>query len=89
MAQSDFRRDVTQDQEFNVHLELGRVFESQKEYTAALAEYQKSLEVCARRGFGAGIKGSGEKQALVHRRIGGRSTGSAGSPSPRTIIASP
>ncbi|SIN99933.1 Tetratricopeptide repeat-containing protein [Singulisphaera sp. GP187] len=71
MAKTDFHRDVTQDQEFNVHLELGRVFESQKEYSAALDEYQKSLEACARRGFGAGIKGSGEKQALAHRRIGG------------------
>ncbi|AGA30116.1 tetratricopeptide repeat protein [Singulisphaera acidiphila] len=71
VAKTDFHRDVTQDQQFNVHLELGRVFESQKEYSAALSEYEKSLEACTRRGFGAGIKGSGEKQALAHRRIGG------------------
>lgn len=68
---SEFHNEVTQDQQYNVHLELGRVYESQKEYTAAVAEYEKSLEACTRRGFGAGLKGSGEKQAMAHRRIGG------------------
>ena len=71
VSQTDFHRDVTQDQQYNVHLELGRVYESQQEYPAALAEYQKSLEACTRRGFGSGVKGSGAKQALVHRRMGG------------------
>ncbi len=58
MTPSEFHREVTQDQQYNVHLELGRVYESQKEYTAAVAEYEKSLEACTRRGFGAGLKGA-------------------------------
>lgn len=71
VARTEFRRDVTPDQQFNVHLELGRVYESQQEFTAALGEYQKALEACERRGFGTGMKGIGTKQALAHRRIGG------------------
>jgi len=71
VVSSEFRREVTPDQQFNVHIELGRVYESQREYNAALGEYQKALEACDRRGFGSGTKDSGSKQGLAHRRMGG------------------
>src|SRR4051794_40433847 len=41
VAKSEFRRDPTQDQQYNVHLEIGQVFETQQQYEAALGEYQK------------------------------------------------
>lgn len=71
VAKSDFHREVTPDQQYNMHMEFGRVLESEKQYDAAMAEYQKALEACARRGLGSGVKGSGAKQALAHRRMGG------------------
>jgi tetratricopeptide (TPR) repeat protein len=70
VAKTDFRRDVTPDQQYNVHLELGHVFDAQQQYEAALAEYQKSLDACAHRGFVGGAKGNAAKQAMVHRRMG-------------------
>jgi|GEM_PF-2253966 len=71
LSQTGFRSEPTPDEQFNVHVELGRVFETQSEFTAALDSYQKALEIATRRGFGSGVKGSGEKLALVHRRLGG------------------
>src|SRR4051794_31233207 len=34
VSQTDFRKDVTQDQQINVHLQIGRVYESQQQYEA-------------------------------------------------------
>jgi Tfp pilus assembly protein PilF len=70
-AKTDFHRQVTPDQQYNVHMELGRVYESGQQIDAAIAEYQKALESCDRHGLGFGAKGSGERQSLAHRRIAG------------------
>jgi len=64
---TQFRKDVTQDQRIHVHLDFGRVFESQGNYEAALAEYQQGLAACEHRGIG---RTRSADEALAHRRIG-------------------
>lgn len=71
VAKSEFHRQVTPDQQYNVHMELGHVYETGQQFDAAIAEYQKALESCERHGLGFGSKGSGERQSLAHRRIAG------------------
>jgi len=69
---TDFRREVTPLQQFNVHLELGRVHETQGNFEAAVAEYQKAVEAAERRGGGrGGQKVGAEQQALAQRRMAG------------------
>jgi Flp pilus assembly protein TadD len=62
-----FRKDVTQDQRIHVHLDLGRVFESQGNFEAALLEYQQGLAACEKKGIG---RTRSNDEALAHRRIG-------------------
>ncbi len=62
-----FRKDVTQDQRIHVHIDLGRVFESQGNFEAALSEYQQALAACEHRGFG---RTRSADEALAHRRMG-------------------
>ncbi len=62
-----FRRDVTPDQRIHVHIDLGRVFETQGNPEAALMEYQQALAACEHHGIG---RSRHADEALVHRRIG-------------------
>jgi tetratricopeptide (TPR) repeat protein len=57
----------TQTQRIRVHLDFGRVFESQGSFEAALAEYQDALAACENRGLG---KSFSQEEALAHRRMG-------------------
>ena len=67
LEQSPFRAKVTQDQRVNVHLDFGKVFESQGNYEAALLEYQEGLTAAEARGIG---KTRSHDEALAHRRMG-------------------
>lgn len=62
-----FRKDVTQDQRIHVHIDFGRVFESQGNFEAALAEYQQALAACEHKLIG---RTRSADEALAHRRIG-------------------
>ncbi|MBV8309118.1 MAG: tetratricopeptide repeat protein, partial [Planctomycetaceae bacterium] len=64
---NEFRKDVTQDQRIHVHIDFGRVFESQGNFEAALAEYQQALAACEHKGIG---RTRSADEALAHRRIG-------------------
>jgi Flp pilus assembly protein TadD len=66
-GQNEFRADVTQDQRVNVHLDFGKVFESQGNHEAALLEYQEALTAAEARGIG---KTRSQEEALAHRRMG-------------------
>ena len=70
MAKTDFRREISRDQQFNVHVELAKVHESQGNNDAALAEYQQAIEIGERRGsiLTSGKLGP-EPLSLAHRRI--------------------
>ncbi|MBV8230095.1 MAG: hypothetical protein JO329_08955, partial [Planctomycetaceae bacterium] len=71
VTRADFHREVSPDQQYNVHLEVRRIYEAQGGYEAAIAEYQKALDACAHGGLNLVMgKGLGEKQALAHRRMG-------------------
>lgn len=63
-----FHKDVTQEQRVKVHLDLGRVFESQGNHEGALLEYQEALAACEHKGLG---RTRAQDQALAHRRIAG------------------
>jgi Flp pilus assembly protein TadD len=67
LEQSPFRAEVTQDQRVKVHLDFGKVFESQGNYEAALLEYQEGLTAAEARGIG---KTRSHEEALAHRRMG-------------------
>jgi Flp pilus assembly protein TadD len=62
-----FRKDVTQDQRIHVHIDLGRVFESQGNFDAAVAEFQQALAACEPKGIG---RSRSADEALAHRRMG-------------------
>jgi Flp pilus assembly protein TadD len=67
---TDFHSTVGQEQKFNVHVEMAKVLESQGQYEAAIAEYQKSLEAADKSGVGRGNpKIGGSLHALAHRRM--------------------
>ena len=42
---NEFRGHVTQDQRIHVHIDFGRVFESQGNFEAALSEYQQTCRL--------------------------------------------
>lgn len=67
-GQNEPRAKATPRQKFQVHIEFGRIFESQGNYDAAIKEYQDALTVLQERRHG-GLNPSDE--ALAHRRIGG------------------
>lgn len=62
-----FHRTATDRQRFQVHIDFGKVFESQGNLDRALQEYQDALKVAEARGHGDGLKAADE--ALAHRRI--------------------
>ena len=65
-----FPSKLTQEQQYNAHLELGRFQESQENFDLALNEYQRALEACESHSMLlAGAKNTA-KQALAHRRMG-------------------
>jgi Flp pilus assembly protein TadD len=69
-AKTDFHSEVTASQQFNVHVELARALESQGNFEAAIAEYQKAADVCSKKG--SILRGSGVgpvQQALAQRRM--------------------
>ncbi|MDR3618020.1 MAG: tetratricopeptide repeat protein [Paludisphaera borealis] len=66
-AEQTFKPEATASQRFNVHLDLGKVFENQGNYEAALLEYQEALAVGERSGIG---KSRSRDEALAHRRLG-------------------
>lgn len=63
-----FHANATTRQRFQVHIDFGRVFESEGNYDSAVMEYQEALKVFKDRKQG-GLKPADE--ALAHRRIGG------------------
>jgi Flp pilus assembly protein TadD len=70
-ARDEFHKDPTREQTFNVHLEFARALETQGNFEAAVAEYQKALDVGARKASLAGGTKLGPSQlALAERRIG-------------------
>jgi tetratricopeptide (TPR) repeat protein len=65
---TEFRANATDQQRFQVHIDFGRVFESQGEFDAALLEYQNALAVVEGKRHGP----FGPAQAaLAHRRMAG------------------
>jgi len=64
---NEFHKHVTQDQRIHVHIDFGRVFESQGNFEAALSEYQQALAACEHKGIG---RTRSADEALAHRRIG-------------------
>ena len=70
MAKTDFHREISRDQQFNVHVELAKVHESQGNNDAALAEYDQAIAIGERRGsiLASGKLGP-EALSLAHRRM--------------------
>jgi tetratricopeptide (TPR) repeat protein len=73
-AKTDFKRDATPGQQYNVHLEMGRMYESQGNLEAAVAEYAKAAEVPSKHA-GALLSDGGKlgpsSEALAQRRMAG------------------
>ncbi len=60
------------EQQFNVHLELGRMYETQGYFEAAITEYQKALDASGHLSPSPSGAKTGETRAgLAHRRMGG------------------
>jgi len=66
-GENTFKPEATHSQRLNVHLDLGKVFEAQGNYEAALLEYQEALAVGERGGIG---RTRSRDEALAHRRMG-------------------
>jgi Flp pilus assembly protein TadD len=67
-SQNSFHATVSQPQRVHVHLDLGKVFEAQGNYEAALLEYQEALTASESRNLG---KSRSQEEALAHRRMAG------------------
>ena len=65
---TDFRAEATDRQAFQVHIDFGRVFESQGNFDGAVLEYQEALTVVETKRRGS--LGPADA-ALAHRRMGG------------------
>jgi tetratricopeptide (TPR) repeat protein len=61
-----FHEKATERQKFQVHVDFGKVFESQGDLDRALQEYQDALKVAEQRGRG---ELTAADEALAHRRI--------------------
>jgi Flp pilus assembly protein TadD len=71
-AQNGPRAKPGPEQQFNVHLELGRMYEAQGYFDAAITEYQKALDATGRLArMPSGAKGGETRGGLAHRRMGG------------------
>lgn len=67
---TDFRKEVGVEQQYNVHVEMGKVYESQSNYEAAIAEYQKASELAHMKGSFLSTKALGPSQeALAERKL--------------------
>jgi len=68
--QTEYRHKPTKEEQYNVHLELGRFLENQDNFELANERVPEALEACEKHAsFLAGSK-SNEKQAVAHRRMG-------------------
>jgi Flp pilus assembly protein TadD len=71
LVRTDFHREVTPLQRFNVHLEVGRIQEAQEHYEDAVGEYQKAIEATQKHNsLLSGSTITPAQQALAHRRMG-------------------
>lgn len=69
IVKTEFRAKVTPDQEFNVHLELGKQQIRDRQFDSALAEFKKAFEASKQK---SGLRNNShriEQQALAHRKI--------------------
>ncbi|MGE5755618.1 MAG: tetratricopeptide repeat protein [Planctomycetaceae bacterium] len=70
-GRTEFRREVTPLQQFNVHLEVGRAQEAQEHFEEAVGEYQKAIDASQKHGsLLSGATITAAQRALAHRRIG-------------------
>lgn len=71
LAQTTFREKVTIDQEYKVHMDLGRMHDIQGNFGEAVSEYQRALEVAMKpaKGFSA-HRFTPADVAAAHRRMG-------------------
>jgi Flp pilus assembly protein TadD len=67
-GRNESRATATPRQKFQVHIDFGRIFESQGNFEGAINEYQDALTVIAQRHH-AGLNSADE--ALAHRRMAG------------------
>ncbi len=69
---TDFHAKVGPEQEYQVHIDFGRLQETNGNLEAALAEYQKAVDVCQQRGSYLSPKKNGPAQeALAERKLAG------------------
>jgi Flp pilus assembly protein TadD len=69
-AKTDFHKEVSHEESFNVHVELARVFEAQGNFEAAVAEYQKAVDIGALKGSShVNAKLGPAPRALAERRM--------------------
>ena len=68
-TRTDFKRDATVEQGFNMHMELGRIRSTESNPEAAANEYLQAIEISEKKGtvLSGGKLGS-DKQALAHRK---------------------
>ena len=70
IVKTDFHRKTTTDQQFNVHLELGKQQMRDGQFEMALSEFKKALDACS---HASGLRTGShriEQQATAHRKIG-------------------
>ncbi|MDR3636385.1 MAG: tetratricopeptide repeat protein, partial [Isosphaeraceae bacterium] len=70
IVKTDFHRKATPDQQFNVHLELGKQQMREGQFESALGEFRKALDATT---HASGLRTGShrtEQQALAHRKIG-------------------
>lgn len=71
-TKTDFHREATPEQGFNVHVEYARALESQGNFEAAVSEYQKAVDSGAKKGSAAGgSKLLPDQVALAERKMAG------------------
>ncbi len=62
---------ATPGRQFDVHLDLARVYETQGDAESAIAEYQKAIEAASTGRLLDGSRVPSARKALAHRRMGG------------------
>ena len=67
---TDFRKEVGVEQQYNVHVEMAKVYESQSNFESAMSEYQKASELAHLKGSFLSAKALGPSQeALAERKL--------------------